>query len=714
MIFSSFVMLFACSEEPWNDPYPHFDDHNKTLYTAFNERPKHLDPALSYEASEAVITYATYEPPLQYDYLARPYKLIPLTAVQLPTIRYLDEKNQETNKENAKVSVYRIQIKPNLFYQPHPAFVFDETQGEYLYIDNPKSDMNYASPYLFPKQATKELTAEDYIYQIKRLASPAINSPIQGLMKKVIFDFANYSKQLKKIESNKPGQFINLTDYDFNGVKLIDKYTYEITINGDYPQFLNWLAMPFFAPVPWQVAQFYAQPVLQKKNITLDWFPVGTGAFYLIENNPNLQMKLVKNPNFHGEKFPTVGNEHQAYKKFEGKELPFLSSIVFSLEKESIPYWNKFVQGYYDQSAVTNSNFDQAINMTSLDDVSLSEQLSDRGVKLEKSIMPVVYYWGINMLDKTVGGSSEKNKKLRQAIAIAFDTEEFIKIFHNGSGFVAHGPLAPGIFGYDASLDGVNNNIYRIEHSKPKRKNINAAKKLLKEAGYPNGINPQTGKPLTLHYDSVIGAGPDSAAQLNWIRKQFNKIGIELVVRGTDYNRFQDKIASGNFQLFSWGWAADYPDPENMLFILTTMHGRVKNGGENASNFSNAKFDRLFKQMEHMENSAERLDIINQMLAILHEEMPWFAAFHPISYALRQQWVDAYQPNPIARNTLKYMSIDPKLRDERQTQWNQANFWPILLILLVILIGVLPAIRIYYIKMHHPLVCPKPKSLKEE
>ena len=65
-----------------------------------------------------------------------------------------------------------------------------------------------------------------------------------------------------------------------------------------------------------------------------------------------------------------------------------------------------------------------------------------------------------------------------------------------------------------------------------------------------------------------LPAGAEDKSSLDWMRKQFQKLNIQLVVRSTDYNRFQDKIRRGNAQIFEWGWNADYPDPENMLFLL--------------------------------------------------------------------------------------------------------------------------------------------------
>src|SRR5690606_31807341 len=99
-----------------------------------------------------------------------------------------------------------------------------------------------------------------------------------------------------------------------------------------------------------------------------------------------------------------------------------------------------------------------------------------------------IFYMGFNMLDPTVGGSDEAKAKLRQAISIAVDYEEFIDIFINGRGVPAQGILPPDIFGHVEGQDGINPYVYDWADGAPRRKSIDEAKKLLAEAGYPNGI----------------------------------------------------------------------------------------------------------------------------------------------------------------------------------------------------------------------------------
>jgi ABC-type dipeptide transport system, periplasmic component len=164
------------------------------------------------------------------------------------------------------------------------------------------------------------------------------------------------------------------------------------------------------------------------------------------------------------------------------------------------------------------------------------------------------------------------------------------------------------------------------------RRSITEAKTLLSEAGYPKGVDPATGKPLVLYFDTM-DSGPDSKARLNWLRKQFNKLNIQLVIRGTDYNRFQEKMRTGSAQMFMWGWNADYPDPENFLFLLYGKNAKAINGGENAANYQNAEFDRLFEQVSTMENTPERQALINEMVSISQQDAPWIWGFHPKAFS---------------------------------------------------------------------------------
>jgi ABC-type transport system substrate-binding protein len=367
---------------------------------------------------------------------------------------------------------------------------------------------------------------------------------------------------------------------------------------------------------------------------------------------------------------------------------------VFSLEKESIPYWNKFLQGYYDASGITSDTFDQVIRVSGSGDAQLTPAMEAQGIRLQTSVATSIMYMGFNMLDPVVGGQSERARKLRQAISIAIDQEEFISIFLNGRGIAGQGPIPPGIFGYLGGEAGINRYTYDWVDGQPHRKPIEFAKKLLAEAGYPNGIDAQTGKPLIIYFDSTM-SGVGAKARTDWLIKQFHKINLQLVMRSTDYNRFQEKMRKGTEQLYYWGWNADYPDPENFMFLFYGPQGKVKHSGENASNYANPEFDRLFERMREMDNSAERQAIVDQMLAILRHDAPWVWGFHPKDFALAHQWVRNRKPNKMAHNSLKYQRIDPALRERLRDQWNHPVLWPVAVLVGVLVLLLLPAIAVY-------------------
>src|SRR5512146_908862 len=253
--------------QTWNDPYPSADASKDILYSVFVARPKHLDPALSYASDEAVCTQQVCEPPLQYHYLKRPYQLVPLTAAQMPRVSYAEG-----------YSEYEIRIRPGILYQPHPAFARNAS-GEFLYQSlSPARIAALASPYALPGRGTRELTAEDYIYEIKRLADPRLPSPIYGLMSQHIVGLSDFAARLKKADAalraeGRGDEWLDLRKYPLSGVERVGAHSFRIRLKGRYPQFAYWLAMPFFAPVPWEVDRFFAQPGMAAKNFTLDWWP---------------------------------------------------------------------------------------------------------------------------------------------------------------------------------------------------------------------------------------------------------------------------------------------------------------------------------------------------------------------------------------------------------------------------------------------------------
>ncbi|MDH5488146.1 MAG: ABC transporter substrate-binding protein, partial [Gammaproteobacteria bacterium] len=369
------ISFFASSAAAasWNNPYPEEDAGKNILYSAFRERPKTFDPARSYSSNEYLFIAQIYEPPFQYHYLKRPYTLIPLTAESVPMPIYLDKQGhrlpRDASPEAIAFSVYEIRIRPGILYQPHPAFARD-ADGRYLYHDlSPRDIEGLRAIGDFPHTGTRELVAADYVYQIKRLAHPKLHSPILSVMNDYIVGMKEYATTLKQAHDEiavgrDSGVYLDLSKFPLAGAEAVDRYSYRVKLHGKYPQLLYWMAMPFFAPMAPEVDRFFSQPGMADKNITLDWYPVGSGAYTLTVNNPNRQMVMERNPNYHEEYYPTEGEPGDGPSGLlldAGQRLPFIDKVIFNLDKESIPRWNKFLQGYYDRSGVQPEGFDQAI-----------------------------------------------------------------------------------------------------------------------------------------------------------------------------------------------------------------------------------------------------------------------------------------------------------------------------------------------------------------
>ena len=687
IVLIGFIFFLSCGVP--NNPYPKSQQHEEIYYNTFDEEPKHFDPAVSYSSDEYRFIQQIYEPPLQYHYLKRPYELIPLTAETVPQPRYFDASGKELPQGVSAASVaravYEIRIRPGIMFQPHPCFAKTE-DGTLRYHNLTKADVKgFTEIKDFPMTGTRELTAADYVYQIKRMADPRLSCPILSTLQDYILGMKTYSAALANAQ----------TDAPFPGVAVVDRYTYRVTLKAKYPQFVYWLAMPFFSPMPEEAIDFYNQPAVKDRNITIDRFPVGTGAYRMDTLIAHKEIVLVKNENFRVERYPSSGEpgDREAGLLDDAWEtIPFIPKVIYKLEKEYIPRWNKFLQGYYDSSSISSDTFDSAVVFNDTGDPTASEALKAKDIVLRTSVQPTTYYLAFNMLDDTVGGYTTEKQKLRQAISIALDYEEFTEIFLNGRGVVSHSPLPPGIFGYESGERGINPYMYdwNADTGRPVRKSIEEARQLLADAGYPGGQDSK-GNPLIISFDNTWNSA-GATARLTWMRKKLEQLGITMESRTTDYNRFRDKVKDGNFQFIFWGWHADYPDAENFLFLLYGPNGKARYDGANAANYDSPTYNQLFEEMKNMENSAERLARIREMNRLIQRDAPWVFTFHPVSFGLSHQWVKNSKPNSLGGGTLKYLRVDASRRAENRQAWNRPVVWPLWMCLGVFILGTIPAV----------------------
>lgn len=711
----SISLLCACTDT-LNNPHPPHSEQTNTLFVPFSGRsPKYLDPVSSYSNDETPYTYQVYEPPYGYHYLKRPYELEGRAAKAVAPPVYLD-KTRKRLPDNAPgeliaESVYDIQLKPGILFAPHPALAKDAA-GAYRYHALTAADT--ADKYQitdFAATGTRELVADDYVYAIRRLATPRVVSPAFSTMADYIVGLRDYGAKMaatdKALRAKLPPTerdlpFLDFRQFPLEGVSAPDKHTLRIRVIGKYPQFQYWLAMTFFAPVPWEAEKFYAQPGMAKKNLSLNYWPVGTGPFMLTEFTENRRHVLQRNPNFRGEPYPCkgeAGDKEKGYLDDCGKPTPFVDKVVFDIEKEGVPLQAKFMQGYYDTPAIERLDVGTGYIVAMGDDKKKEKEFKDKGIRLPTSVEASNWYIGYNWIDPVVGKGAtpeqaERNRKLRQALAIAIDWEEHIAIFERGQGMPATGPVPPSLFGYrEDGPAAFNSVVYRKgEDGKPVRRSLIEAKKLLAEAGYPDGRDAKTGQPLVLNFD-LNSSGNANKATLDWYVRQFAKIGIQLEMRPSDYNRFQDKMKKGSIQIFFWGWLADYPDAENFLFLLYGPNAKAltDGNGENGANYQNPEFDRLFDRMKFLGDGPEKQALIDQMVQVTQQDAVWGFGYWPKSAAAYHQWIHNGKPTQIVRNHIGYLRLDAGLRAQKIAEWNKPVWWPLPLLGLVVAALVAPA-----------------------
>jgi ABC-type transport system substrate-binding protein len=702
------TLLAACDNNPW----PHDAAATNTLFTAAKDSsPRHLDPTASYWSNETPFTLSIYEPPYGYHYLKRPIELMAKSAREVVKPRYLGKEGQplpdDAPADQVAESIYDVAIKPGILYQPHPAFAKDD-KGQYLYHHLKPGELgSRRTPLDFEVQGTRELVAEDYVYALKRHATPRITTPIFSTFAEYVVGLKEYGTLIRQEEAkllqgldkaslDKP--FLDFRKWPLAGASAPEKYLLRVRIKGKYPQWSYWMTLPFTAPVPWEADAFYAQPGMAERDLTLDTWPVGTGPYMMVEMVKERRHVMKRNPNYRGEPYPcegAPGDKEAGLLDDCGKRTPFIDTIAINVEREEAPRRGKFRQGFYDLEVFerTDTGMDYLVGMQDSEDV--RKEYTEKGFRLNRGSDVGSYFIAFNMLDPVVGdgdagvNSAEqkaRNRKLRQALSIAIDWDEWSKVFPDKAGSTAMGPLPPGIFGSrEETPAGINPVTYRMVDGKPVRRSIEEAKKLLAEAGYPDGRDARTGKPLVLNYDFYSAPTPEIKPQIDWVVRQFAKIDIQLEVRATDNNQFQDKVRKGKYQVFWLGWNADYPDAENFLAQLTSLAGKTKYDGENTANYANPEFDRLFDQMKTLPDGPEKQQVIDKLVAIARQDAPWTMGFFPYASAAAQEWVHNFKPAVLIRDYGRYVRLDVPQRVAALKAWNHPVWWPVGLLVAVAL-----------------------------
>jgi ABC-type transport system substrate-binding protein len=706
------VLLAGCDNSPWRKGA----GAENTAYSAMMENtPRHLDPTASYWSNDTLVTYQVYEPPYGYHYLKRPFELVPKSAEKVVTPIYFDKSGarlpDDAPGELVAESVYDVPIKKGVLYQPHPAFAQDD-KGHYRYHDlKPGGIGERRTPIEFEHAGTRELVAEDFVYALKRHATTRITTPIYGVFSEYVLGLKDYGDLIKREDallrkgldpSSLDRPFLDFRRWPLAGATAPEKHLLRIRLKGKYPQWKYWMQMTFLAPVPWEADAFYAQPGMAERGMTLDQWPVGTGPYMVTVFEKDRRIVMSRNPNYRGEPYPCEGTPADKAAGLLadcGKKTPFIDTLVATVERERTPQRNKFRDGYYDLEVFerTDTGTDYIVEMLDSEEVRVAYE--EKGFNFPKYSDVNSYIIGFNMLDPLLGHGdtpeqAARGRKLRQAISIAIDWDEYSRIFPKKGGPTAMGPMPEGIPGSrEGTPEGVNPVTHKLVAGKAVLRSIDDAKRLMVEAGYPAGRDAKSGKPLVLNYDVYYPATPERKPEIDWVVRQFAKIDIQLEVRATDNNQFQDKVRKNKHQVFWTGWNADYPDAENFLFLLYGPNAKSVSDGENTANYQNPEFDKLFAQLKMLDDGPQKQAVIDKMVTLLQQDAPWSFGFYPWASTAVQSWVLNSKPAILIRDHGRYLRLDTDKRVASLAAGNKPQYWPVVLLLAALVAVVLFARR---------------------
>ncbi|MCO5144160.1 MAG: ABC transporter substrate-binding protein [Oligoflexia bacterium] len=562
------------------------------LQLATSAKIKGLDPAGAQDLYSSSEIMRVYEGLLQYHPLKRPYELEPLLAAEMPKI----------SKDSL---TYTFKIRKGVKFHDDAAF---------------------------PEGKGREVTAKDFEYSFKRLADPRVQSTGWWLFEGRLKGLDDWRKKYTNTKDTP-------TNYDdeVEGLKALDDETLQLKLTQPYPQLLYALAMPYGAVVAKEAVDKYGKEFINHA--------VGTGPFILESFNPSDAIAYKKNPNYWEATYPTEGessDKENGLLEDAGKKIPFVDGINVRVIVEEQPRWLHFLKGELDTSGIPKDSFNDAVKPAdpakplTYDNLALSDDLKSKNIQMTIAIAMDFTYTAFNTDSKDI--PQLKDKKVRQAISLALDDKESIQLFYNGMATSSQTPIPPGINGYDPDFV----NPYRTG-------DVEKARKLLAEAGYPGG----KGFP-ELPYDTVASATNRQMA--DYASKQLDKIGIKLKVISSTWPQMLERIQNRQAQMWGIAWAADYPDAENFLQLFYGPNAQP--GGMNGSYYRNKDFDRLFEKARVLADTPARTAMYKQLSKMVAEDAPVVFGLHRIGVGLRQSWIKNFKYDEFAFNRSKYLRID--------------------------------------------------------
>ncbi len=628
MLLALASMLLACAP----DPYP--GEKGDVLHVSLRTLPKTMDPPLMGEQASVKLGVNVFEGLLEYHPYARPYQVQPALAEAMP----------EVSDDGL---TYTFRLREGVRYHDDPCF---------------------------PGGRGREITASDFVYAMKRLAHPYIKTKSLWMVRDHIAGLVEYRDALQDHlkdagASGVSGPLPGLDEVPLAGIVALDARTIEIRLTKPYPQ-LSWiLALPTTALYPRECVEHYGA----------EWrnHPVGTGPFRLVEYNPVYRAVFRRNEAYREVRVPDPqGDPSQVYPEWEedaqaglldraGERIPFVDGIEVRFILEEQPRWLYFKNGHTDFVNPPKDNVAEALPRGEL-----SEELVERGVRVQKWPELGVVYACLNTEDPILSSVG-----VRRAIALAYDHRWTVDNLYGGQAIVATSPIPPGVAGFDGN--------YHPYHSEDGTAQTERAKQVLAEAGYPGGIDPETGDPLHLTFQSSGSSSTNRMFSQRFV-DEMRRIGIEVDVVVNTFPQLVEKMRSKQFQIASLAWGFDYPDAQNVLQLL---YGPNKAPGVGSANFDDPEFNALYERAAVMEDSPARTDLYERMAHIVAEEVPWVTRVHRIRPNLSHRWLHGYKYTEVNDQHLRYVWVDTEERASLVAAWNQPTRWPCV-VLSVFFVGI--------------------------
>lgn len=577
-------------------------DPAKVFRYAFEVAETGFDPAEISDLYSSNVVANIFDPPLTYDYLARPIKLIANTLAAMPEVT-----------ENG--TLYTMRVKPGIYFADDPAF----------------------------KGAKRELTAEDYVYSVKRLFDPRKKSPN-------LYQFEGQIVGMDEVLA--AARKANRMDYDAvaEGLRALDRYTFQIRLKQPNYNFLYNLAYcNVTCAVAREVDEMYGERVAEH--------PVGTGPFRLTFWKRSSKMVFEPNPNYREEYYdgipaPDDATAQAILAKLKGKRLPMVGKVEVYVVEEAQPRWLAFLNNEIDFLERVPNDFANVATPNN----QLAPNLKKRGIQMERTAGMELTYSYFGMKDPVVGGYEPEKVALRRAIVLGQDVDIEIRIPRKNQAIPAHSPIGPGALGYDPNFRST-----ATEYNPAK------AKALLDMYGYvdcngdgyrdlPRSNGSGECKPFTIEYASAP-SGSQKPLDENW-KKNMDAIGINMTFKKAKWPDLLKESKAGRLQMWGLGWSAAMPDADAFFVMLYGPN----EGQANHSRFRLAEFDRLYEQAKRLPNGPERNALYREMNRLFLVYSPWRLGVHRIYTDLSQPWVTGFKRHPVMRGFWKYIDIDlPRL-----------------------------------------------------